>query len=417
VGAPALVLGVLFSLLAGAALQQPETVVDVRVHGNVATSDEEIKTIAGVPIGSPAAPETIQHATNRLRATNRFRQVQVLKRFASIEDPTQVVLVIIVDEGPVTLDRTGIPESPIRIARARGLHLLFLPILTAEDGYGVTYGVQFAKPDPAGPHSRLSLPATWGGDKRAAVELEKNLDGPVSRVVAGASISRRTHPFYRMDEDRDRLWVRAEREILPPLRAGATAGWQHVSFLDANSAFSHAGADLVLDTRLDPVLARNAVYARAAWDHIDVGGASGINRSALEGRGYLGLLGQTVLALRVLREDADRPLPAYLQSMLGGLANLRGFRAGTAVGDTLVAGSLELRVPLSSPLELGKVGVSAFIDSGTVYDKGQRLADQTFRRGVGGAVWLSAAVIKLNVAVAHGLGASTRVHVGGSLSF
>jgi hemolysin activation/secretion protein len=103
--------------------------------------------------------------------------------------------------------------------------------------------------------------------------------------------------------------------------------------------------------------------------------------------------------------------------MLGGLDNLRGFRAGTAIGDTLVATSAELRVPITSPLSIGKMGLMAFVDSGTVYNKGGRLADQTFKHGVGGGIWFSAAFVRLNIAVAHGIGASTRVHVGGSLSF
>ena len=121
--------------------------------------------------------------------------------------------------------------------------------------------------------------------------------------------------------------------------------------------------------------------------------------------------------MRALREDSDRPLPPYLRPLLGGMANLRGFRAGSAVGDTLVAGSAELRLPLTSPLSIGKLGVSAFVDTGAAYDKGQRLGDQRLERGAGGSVWFAAAFVRLNLAVAHGIGASTRVHFGTSLTF
>ena len=170
-----------------------------------------------------------------------------------------------------------------------------------------------------------------------------------------------------------------------------------------------------MDTRLDPMLARNAVYARAGWDRANLprlpgpAGLSGdldgaINQTSLDARGYVGVLGQSVLVVRALREDADRPAPPYLESMLGGVPNLRGFRRGTAVGDTLVAGSIELRVPLTSPLRIGKVGVSAFVDVAKVYDKGERFEDHKFERGVGGAIWFSAAFLRLNVAVAHGIG-------------
>jgi hemolysin activation/secretion protein len=99
------------------------------------------------------------------------------------------------------------------------------------------------------------------------------------------------------------------------------------------------------------------------------------------------------------------------------MPNLRGFEAGTAAGDTLVAGSVEVRVPLTSPLSVGKFGVNAFVDAGAVYDSGQGLADQTLRRGIGGGVWFSAAFVRLNLAVAHGIGAATHVHFGAGVSF
>jgi hemolysin activation/secretion protein len=96
---------------------------------------------------------------------------------------------------------------------------------------------------------------------------------------------------------------------------------------------------------------------------------------------------------------------------------VRGFKAGSAAGDSDVAGSLELLVPLTSPLHIARLGVSAFTDAGTVYDNGERLSDQRILRGVGGSVWMTATFIRFSVAVAHGIGASTRVHVGGTVSF
>ena len=124
-----------------------------------------------------------------------------------------------------------------------------------------------------------------------------------------------------------------------------------------------------------------------------------------------------MLALRGLRDVADRPLPLYLQPLLGGMANMRGFSAGTAAGDTLVAYSAELIVPLTSPLKIGKIGLSAFADRSVAYNAGERLRDQTMKEGYGGGVWFSAAFLKLNIAVAHGRGSSTRMHVGANVSF
>jgi hypothetical protein len=421
--------------LTAVAPQQTETIAAIQVQGNTATPDEEVVRLAEIRIGMPVDDTTIAAVAARLRAAKRFERVEVLKRFASIADQSQVMLVIIVDEGPVKIVMTGDPDRPTRVVRTRVPNLLVLPILDWEDGFGFTCGVRLTLPDPTwmGELSRVTFPLTWGGTRQAAIDIEKRLEGgPIDRVTAGGSISRRTNPAFQEDDDRVRMFVRGEREFARALRLGATAGWQRASFEGVVDRFTHAGADVVLDTRVDPVLARNAVYARAGWEHLrfgdgplanaaELGRRAGYQGSAdrieLDGRGYLGLIGQAVLAGRVLRLDSDRPLPPYLQPQLGGLANLRGFRAGTAVGDTLVTMSVEVILPLTSPVRLGKMGVTVFTDRGAVYNKGERFADQTLEQGYGGSVWFAAAFLRLNIAVAHGRGSSTRVHAGGNVTF
>jgi outer membrane protein assembly factor BamA len=393
-----------------------ETVAAIQVHGNTITSDDEIRQLAGLGIGSQVDEMTLADVVARLRAARRFENVQVLKRFASISDVSQVLLVIVVEEGPVRIERATDPEHPVRVVRRRRLAPMVLPIFGREDGYGVTYGIRLARADIAGPRSRLAFPLTWGGEKKVGIEFDKTITGgPIDRIAAGVAVSRRTNPFYDEDDDRSRAWLRGEREIVANIRAGGTAGWQRVSFGDAGDRFTHAGADLIFDTRVDPLLPRNAVYARAAMEYFSI--QSGVTRTELDARGYVGLVGQSVLALRLLRQDSNRALPPYFKVLLGGLANLRGFAAGTAAGDTLLATSVEVLLPLTSPLDVGKVGLSVFTDAATAYGKGERLAGQTLRRGYGGSLWMTAAFVRLNVAVAHGRGSSTRVHVGATASF
>ena len=212
------------------------------------------------------------------------------------------------------------------------------------------------------------------------------------------------------------MWARAEH-ITGPLRAGATFGWQDVSFADLDDRLKTVGADAAYDTRLDPILPRNAVFASIWWERVYGAATAPIDRLKLDGRGYLGLLGQSVVVLRALREDASDPLPLYLRSLLGGWSNLRGFEAGAFTGDTLVAGSIELRVPLNSPLQIAKIGVNAFFDVGTAYDKGQRLADQPLYKGYGGGAWITITALRFGVGVAHGHGAGTRFTFAGGLTF
>jgi outer membrane protein assembly factor BamA len=371
------------SALAGGAqlaAQPAEVISEIQVRGNVVTPDEELLRLAGVAIGMPMASDTVSVVAERLRATKRFERVDVLKRYASISDPTRIALVLIVDEGPVTIQATGDPDRPTRVVRRRRLNLLFLPVLDGED--------------------------------------EKRFDhGLLTRIDGGASVSRKTNPFFQEDDDRAGVWAHGERQVLRSLRFGATVGWQHVSFQRTTDQVVDAGAEAVLDTRLDPWLARNAVYARAAQHRLAFGNQAATDRTDLETRVYLGLIGQTILVASAQRSAADGPLPNYLKALLGGQESLRGLRAGTAVGDTLVAGSLEVRVPLTSPLRLGKVGVSGFTDAGTAYDHGGRFEDQAVKRGFGASVWCAAAFLRVNVAVAHGIGSSTRVHASGNLTF
>jgi hemolysin activation/secretion protein len=131
----------------------------------------------------------------------------------------------------------------------------------------------------------------------------------------------------------------------------------------------------------------------------------------------VGLIGQSILAATVGRTHANRSLPPYFQPLLGGWSNLRGFEAGAFAGDTVVAGSLELRVPLSSPLSVGKVGVSLFVDAGATALAGQRIRDQPVHVGLGGGAWLTLTAFRLGVAVARGRDAGTRLNFGAGFGF
>jgi hypothetical protein len=58
-----------------------------------------------------------------------------------------------------------------------------------------------------------------------------------------------------------------------------------------------------------------------------------------------------------------------------------------------------------------------FADYGTAYEKGMRLADQTFHRGYGGGGWITITALRFGVGVAHGVGSGTRFTFAGGLTF
>ena len=118
--------------------------------------------------------------------------------------------------------------------------------------------------------------------------------------------------------------------------------------------------------------------------------------------------GKTPMAARVAEWAQGDGLPVAILS--------RGY-AGSFAGDNLFVSSVELRVPVSSAMGVGRLGINVFADAGAVYDHGGRLRDATFHRGFGAGIFSLAAIIQLNLEVAHGVDGDTRVHFRTGFSF
>lgn len=408
----ALLTGLLWAS-AASAQSSPGVVGEVRVHGNHTTPDADILGIVGDVVGQPATDQLIARIETALERSGRFDGVEVRKRFRSIENPDDVVLMIVVDEVP-GVDELDLTPGPLKKFRSSGM---FLPILHSEDGYGFTYGLRTSFVNQFGDRSRISVPVTWGGERQARVQLEKSFrSGPIERLAGEAGIGRRVNPHYGFPDRRVSLGARVESAPARWLRLGAGLRRDDVQFADLSDQVSRYGADVTLDTRVDPAFPRNAVHATLGLDRIAFDAGHAVQRTA-DVRGYLGLFGQTVLALRGLSVTTDAPLPIYEHNLLGGAANLRGYDAGYQAGDNLAAASAELRIPLTSPLNVGRFGVKAFVDWGAIYGVGESLADQTFERGIGGGAYLHLTVVSVSLDVARSLDGNTRFHFGLGVTF
>jgi outer membrane protein assembly factor BamA len=391
-----------------------EVVAEVRVHGNYRTPDAEVLRLAGLAPGQSIDAFTLPAVEKRLRQSGRFDAVEIRKRYRSLSESGDVVVILIVreheipDEGPGAL-------RPIRKFMHTGM---FLPILNYTDGYGFTYGARFSFVNTLGRDSRVSVPLTWGGTKRAAVELDKNIRGEFfDHLSGGISISRRENPYYRADDDRQEVWAAASRQVAKIVRVGLHGGFADVGFLGLDDRLATYGADVTLDTRTDPVFPRDAVFASVGWEGLDPHEYPNVNRFRAEVRGYKGIVRQSVLSLRWQYGHADRSLPPYEEYLLGGASNLRGYRAGSFAGDNLMAASVELRVPLSSPLGVTKFGINIFGDTGTVWDYDTQLGKARFEEGFGAGAFLLASLFKLNLEVGFRTDGGARLHFTTGLQF
>ncbi len=384
-----------------------EHVAAIRVHGNHTTPDEEVVRLSGLAVGEPVDAGTLDAAAKSLDRSGRFRSVDVRKRYTSLTDFSGILVVIVVEEhAGIAID---VPQpGPLRKLRA---NTMWMPILRSDDGYGFTYGARLSFVDVLGRRTRLSVPLSWGGERRATVELERRFErGPFSRVLAVGGVTRREHPSLDIGDRRAGGSVRAERTLGRWFRVGGGGSSWDIGFGDLDDRMSSIGADVVVDTRRDPAFPRNAVYGFLGVERLWFDGSADTSRLAADARGFVGLFGQTVLAVRAVHTRAADGLPPFEQAMLGGDATLRGFKLGYRTGDRLLAGSAEVRVPLSSPRKIARLGVAVFADTGTVYGAHESLDDAGWDRGFGAGVFVQGPIVGMRLDVARGVGSGTRVH-------
>ena len=327
-------------LLACAGLAEAQTspgvIGEVRVHGNHTTPNADVLALVGDVVGKPATDALVAEIAARLNRSGRFDGVEVRKRFRSIENPDDILLMIVVDEVP-GIDSLDLTPSPMKKFRSSGM---FMPILHSEDGYGFTYGGRISFVDRLGPRSRITVPLTWGGERGARVQVERAFrNGPVERIGGEYGITQRENPHYEIDDRRIGFGARLDSAPARWLRLGAGGRVEDVRFGDVDDKVSRLGAEVTIDTRVDPAFPRNAIHATFGIDRVQFDGGDA-NQNRADVRGYLGLFKQTVLAVRGLSITSNRALPPYEHSLLGGAANLRGYGAGYKAGDNLAAVSV-----------------------------------------------------------------------------
>ena len=397
-----------------------ETVGEIRVHGNAYLTDDDVIRLAGVAVGKALDGAEIEAIRKRLEDSGRFDTVEVRKRYRSLTDTTDVALVLLVHERPgVRSVDDGISAvlNPIRRVKSR---LMFLPIITYADGYGFTYGGRVSTVDLLGIGERLSVPLTWGGVRRAALEFERPFKrGPLTRIESSVAIWNRENPRFEIRDQRVELKGRAERVFADIVRLGVEGSRATVSFADLDDRLTTFGGNVALDTRGDPAFPGNAILLSAGWTAMNFRSLpTRVNRYTSDARGYLRLYRQSVVAARAQYVAADATLPPYERLLLGGSSTVRGFRTGSFDGDRSLVTSLEFRTPITSVLSGAKLGVTAFMDAGKIWDFGQSLDDATWRQGVGGGVFLIAPLVRINLDVAYGLKTGkTRLHVSSGFTF
>jgi outer membrane protein assembly factor BamA len=404
----------------------PEVIGEIRIHGNAFLTDKEVLDLAGVAVGQPLAANGVDGIARRLKDSDRFETVEVRKRYRSLTSTTDIALVLVVHEKPGVRSAIGgvaVPGMPGAISRRAGRlrsTLMFLPIVSFADGYGFTYGGRMSTVDLLGIDERLSVPLTWGGTRRAALEFERLFTtGPLTRIDSSVAIWNRENPRFEIRDQRVEVKGRAERVFGDVLRLGVDASRSTISFGELDDRLWTLGTSVTLDTRLDPNFPGNAVLLTAGWTGLNFRELpERVNRYTADARGYLRVFRQVVVAGRAQYVGADASLPPYERLLVGGSSSLRGFRTGRFDGDRTLVTSAEVRVPITSVLYGAKLGVTAFVDAARAWDFGQAAKTAEWHRGAGGGLFLIASVVRINFDIARGLkSGDTRVHLSSGFTF
>jgi hypothetical protein len=413
---PLLVLLIVAPSAGGQPPAAQERIAEIRVHGNHSIPELHVLELAGVAVGDRILPDTADLVTERLLKTGRFDGVDVRKRYRSLEATSDVVLMIVVHERP-SPGRGGLVMAGLRRLAGQSM---FSPIIDYDEGYGFSYGARASFVDALGSRARVSVPVAWGAIRRASAEVERSFDRRWLSTLRGrASVSRSEHPHFDIAERRTDLRMTAERRFAGGVDLAAHAARTDVVFGGFDERFASYGGSVSLSLGARAAFPRDAFVASVGWERMDWLNMArpSATRFDLDVRGFKKLVGQSVLAVRTLYRGANRPLPAYEQALLGGAATLRGSRVGMAVGDRLTAGSVELRLPLDSPLSIGTAGISLFGDIGAVTSAGRSFTDVAFPEGAGIGLFFTAPFVRLQLDVAHDFEGSIRAHISAGLRF
>ena len=322
--------------------------------------------------------------------------MELRKRYLSITDPSQVLVMIVVDEHPA-VSASDLTPGPLKKFRAMQM---WMPILKHEDGYGFTYGARLAFKDSLGDRSRVSVPMTWGGERRIGLEAERSFDGPISIVRGGVALYRRVNPYFEVPDRRTEARVEADRIVTSWLRAGVDA---RVAQRASSGPTTRRGTAPRASTRCST---RGSIRRFRATRSTRGSVGSGCSLAGPPAGGTR--CARVHRSRRVdwcwrcgrswSRQTAACRSPSRACSAAA--TPCAGIAPVTAPATTCWPTSAELRIPLNSPLTFGRFGVKAFVDAGTAWNAGARYDDEPFDRGIGGGVYLGGGpfIIDLDIA-------------------
>ena len=281
---------------------------------------------------------------------------------------------------------------------------MWLPILDYADGYGFTYGARMSFVDSLGPRSRISVPLTWGGERKAAVEVDRMFErGPVTRLggIGVDLLAARTRSTS--------LAIPARAAAFEP-SASSRPGCAREAGCAAHECDvrRHRGA-APRPRRRSSRSIPGPIRRFRAMPFTSVAGIEqlrfegdrrGDARWTSDARGYVGLIRSSVLAAPRATVRASDPLPALRAAAAGWDVDAPRLRVWVSrrrqpCGDVRRGPGADHFAAAHRPVRREGVRRCRHGVCG-----GEKLRDQQFDQGIGGGVFVTATVFRAGLDVA-----------------
>ncbi len=348
---------------------QPTYLEKISVYGNTRTQTRALLRELNVRTGKLLTDNDLKKDFSWLLRLDFLKRVEFLMRPGS-ESDRQMIMLVVQEEDP----------------------WFFSPILETSHPFGWIGGVKWTVPNFRGRRERIQLRLELGGINKGSFFWTNPWFGGKLRLFSEIAALHRVFRYSYHDvsspfrENETVLSVSVGKGFGRIFKTGARSKYQHIWTDRPSVMVSGANIDdllsgelfMEMDTRDLPLYPKTGFYLNSWMRWIYRNQNRLFRRSGFEGRGYVPIFGDNILAMQCAGQWSMGTVPVYERIHLGGGETIRGYNKGTLAGENSLMASLEYRFPIfyeRNPLagiHAGFVGV-LFFDTGTAWFQNEKI--------------------------------------------
>lgn len=358
-------LGIWTSLFAG---NKSMILEKISVYGNTRTHTPVLLRELNVKKGTLLTDDRLRKDYSWLLRLDFLKRIEFLMKPGSKSD-RQLIMLVVQEEEP----------------------WYFSPILETSHPFGWIGGIKWTVPNFRGRRERIQLRLELGGINKGQFSWTDPWFGGNLRLFSKVTAFQRIFRYSYHDvkspfrEKETVFSLTVGKGFGRIFKIGVRGQYQHI-WTDCPSVMvSGTNSDDLLsgelfaeiDTRDWPLYPRTGFYLNSWMRWTDQDQSRLFRRSGIEGRGYIPISGNNIIAVECIGQWSKGIVPVYERIHLGGDETVRGYYKGALAGENSLMASLEYRFPIfyeRNPLagiHAGFVGV-IFLDTGTAWFQSEK---------------------------------------------